>query len=88
MEAALDPVLDELPEKVAILTEETGLIPTDPDALNMTVRTLEIIHELLWEIGIPGRLSDPTLAHRVEDAVILTKDAKEALEGFLPENED
>ena len=88
LEAALDPVLDELPEKVAILTEETGLIPTDPDALNMTVRTLEIIHELLWEIGIPGRLSDPTLAHRVEDAVILTKDAKEALEGFLPENED
>ncbi|HIG19275.1 MAG: hypothetical protein CXT67_06895 [Methanobacteriota archaeon] len=88
LEAALDPVLDEQPEKVAILTEETGLIPTDPDALNMTVRTLEIIHELLWEIGIPGRLSDPTLAHRVEDAVILTKDAKEALEGFLPENED
>ena len=88
LEAALDPVLDELPEKVAILTEETGLIPTDPDALNMTVRTLEIIHELLWEIGIPGRLSDPTLAHRVEDAVILTQDAKEALEGFLPENED
>ena len=88
LEAALDPVLNEQPEKVAILTEETGLIPTDPDALNMTVRTLEIIHELLWEIGIPGRLTDSTLAHRVEDAVILTKDAKEALEGFLPENED
>lgn len=88
LEAALDPVLNEQPDKVAILTEETGLIPTDPDALNMTVRTLEIIHELLWEIGIPGRLADSTLAHRVEDAVILTKDAKEALEGFLPENED
>jgi CheY-like chemotaxis protein len=88
LEAALDPVLNEQPDKVAILTEETGLIPTDPDALNMTVRTLEIIHELLWEIGIPGRLADSTLAHRVEDAVLLTKDAKEALEGFLPENED
>ncbi|MCS5526898.1 MAG: response regulator [Candidatus Poseidoniales archaeon] len=88
LEAALDPVLDEQPDKVAILTEETGLIPTDPDALNMTVRTLEIIHELLWEIGIPGRLADSTLTHRVEDAVVLTKDAKEALEGFLPENED
>jgi len=88
LEAALDPVLDEQPDKVAILTEETGLIPTDPDALNMTVRTLEIIHELLWEIGIPGRLADSTLSHRVEDAVVLAKDAKEALEGFLPENED
>ena len=88
LEAALDPVLDEQPEKVAILTEETGLIPTDPDALNMTVCTLEIIHELLWEIGIPGRLADSTLSHRVEDAVVLAKDAKEALEGFLPENED
>ena len=88
LEAALDPVLDEQPEKVALLTEETGLIPTDPDALNMTVRTLEIIHELLWEIGIPGRLVDSTLTHRVEDAVVLAQDAKEALEGFLPENED
>lgn len=88
LEAALDPVLDEQPEKVALLTEETGLIPTDPDALNMTVRTLEIIHELLWEIGIPGRLADSTLTHRVEDAVVLAQDAKEALEGFLPENED
>ncbi len=88
LEAALDPVLDEQPDKVAILTEETGLIPTDPDALNLTVCTLEIIHELLWEIGIPGRLADSTLTHRVEDAVLLAKDAKEALEGFLPENED
>ncbi len=88
LEAALDPVLDEQPEKVALLTEETGLIPTDPDALNMTVRTLEILHELLWEIGIPGRLADSTLTHRVEDAVVLAQDAKEALEGFLPENED
>ncbi len=88
LEAALDPVLDEQPEKVALLTEENGLIPTDPDALNMTVRTLEILHELLWEIGIPGRLEDSTLTHRVEDAVILAQDAKEALEGFLPENED
>ena len=88
LEAALDPVLDEQPEKIALLTEETGLIPTDPDALNMTVRTLEIIHELLWEIGIPGRLADSTLTHRVEDAVVLAQDAKEALEGFLPENED
>jgi len=88
LEAALDPVLDEQPDKVALLTEETGLIPTDPDALNMTVRTLEIIHELLWEIGIPGRLADSTLTHRVEDAVVLAQDAKEALEGFLPENED
>ena len=88
LEAALDPVLDEQPDKVALLTEETGLIPADPDALNMTVRTLEIIHELLWEIGIPGRLADSTLTHRVEDAVVLAQDAKEALEGFLPENED
>jgi hypothetical protein len=33
-------------------------------------------------------LADSTLAYRVEDAVVLAKDAKEALEGFLPENED
>jgi CheY-like chemotaxis protein len=85
LESAMDPVLDEVPEEVIILTEETGLIPTDPDALNMTVRTLELIHELLWEIGIPGRLADTTLSTRVEEAVTLTRDAKEALEGFLPD---
>jgi hypothetical protein len=51
----------------------------------MTVRTLELIHELLWEIGIPGRLADTTLSTRVEEAVTLTRDAKEALEGFLPD---
>jgi hypothetical protein len=87
IEAVIDPVLDELPDKVAILTEETGLIPTDPDALNMAVRSLELIQELLWEIGIPGRLADTTLSIRVEEAVILAQDAKEALEGFLPEDE-
>jgi CheY-like chemotaxis protein len=88
IEAALDPVLGELPEKVAILTEETGLIPTDPDALNLTVRSLELIHELLWEIGIPGRLADTTLSSRVEEAVTLALDAKEALEPYLPEDDD
>ena len=87
IEAVIDPVLGEQPDKVAILTEETGLIPTDPDALNMTVRSLELIQELLWEIGIPGRLADTTLSIRVEEAVILAQDAKEALEGFLPEDE-
>lgn len=85
LESAIDPVLDEVPEEVILLTEETGLIPTDPDALNMTVRTLELIHELLWEIGIPGRLADTTLSSRVEEAVTLTRDAKESLEGFLPD---
>jgi CheY-like chemotaxis protein len=88
LEVALDPVLNEVPEEVAILTEETGLVLTDPDALNMAVRTLELIHELLWEIGIPGRLADTTLSSRVEDAVTLTRDAKEALEDYLPDDED
>ena len=86
IEAAIGPVLDENPEKVALLTNDTGLIPTDPDALNMTARTLEIIQELLWEVGIPGRLSDSTLSSRVEEAVILAQDARESLDDYLPEN--
>jgi hypothetical protein len=88
IEANLDPILDDAPDKVALLTEETGLIPTDPDALNMTVRTLEIIQELLWEVGIPGRLADTTLSSRVEEAVTLTQDAKEALEPYLPDSDE
>jgi len=81
-------LLDEQPEKVLILTEETGLIPIDPDALNLTQRTLEIIHELLWEIGIPGRLADTTLSHRVEDAVGLAEDAIRALEQYGADTDD
>ncbi len=81
-------LLDEQPDKVLILTEETGLIPIDPDALNLTQRTLEIIHELLWEIGIPGRLADTTLSHRVEDAVGLTEDAIRALEQYGADDDD
>ena len=81
-------LLDEQPDKVLILTEETGLIPIDPDALNLTQRTLEIIHELLWEIGIPGRLADTTLSHRVEDAVGLAEDAIQALEQYGADTDD
>ena len=81
-------LLDEQPEKVLILTEDTGLIPVDPDALNLTQRTLEIVHELLWEIGIPGRLADTTLSHRVEDAVGLTEDAIGALEQYEKDADD
>ena len=81
-------LLDEQPDKVLILTEETGLIPIDPDALNLTQRTLEIVHELLWEIGIPGRLADTTLSHRVEDAVGLTEDAIGALEQYGADTDD
>lgn len=87
LEANLDPVLDEQPEEVAILTEETGLVPTDPNALNLTARSLELIHELLWEIGIPGRLADTTLSSRVEEAVTLAQDARDALEPYLPDDD-
>ena len=81
-------LLDEQPDKVLILTEETGLIPIDPDALNLTQRTLEIIHELLWEIGIPGRLADTTLSHQVEDAVGLAEDAIRALAQYGADTDD
>ncbi len=87
LESNLDPVLDEQPDEVALLTQETGLIPTDPDALNLTLRSLELIQELLWEIGIPGRLADTTLSSRVEDAVTLAQDARDALEPYLPDDE-
>lgn len=87
LEANLDPVLSELPEEVALLTEESGLVPTDPDALNMAVRSLELIQELLWEVGIPGRLADTTLSSRVEEAVTMAQDARDALESYLPDGE-
>ena len=77
-------LLDEEPERVALLTEENGLVPIDPDVLNLTRRSTELIIELLWELGVPGRLADLTYSSRVEEAIELAQDILDC----LPAEED
>ena len=58
IEGELDEQLERLmdpPDKVAILTEFTGMVPVDPNTLRMTRLSMEIIRDLFWDMGIPVR---------------------------------
>ncbi len=77
--------LMQMPEEVAILTEATGLQPIDPNALDAARMTLAIVHDLLFELSIAGRLADLTLTRQVQEAAEMSKEALDALpEAELP----
>jgi len=87
IEAELDVQLERLmdpPDKVAILTEFTGMVPVDPNALRMTRLTLEIIRDLFWDMGVPVRENLGMYSTQLEDAQQLVVDSLEA----LPEPQD
>ena len=82
IEGELDEQLDRLldpPEKVAILTEFTGMIPLDPNTLTMTRLSLEIIRDLFWDMGIPVREHLGMYSTQLEDAQQMVVDCLEAL---------
>lgn len=83
IEAIMDDILDETPEKVAILPHD-GLERIDPQVLNMTRLTTEMVHELMWDLGRPGAVSDTTLMTRIEDATEMLGDVLSS----LPESEE
>ena len=83
IEAVMDDILDETPEKVAILPHD-GLDRIDPQVLNMTRLTTEMVHELMWDLGRPGAVSDTTLMTRIEDATEMLGDVLSS----LPESEE
>ncbi len=76
--ASLENLMD-MPDEIAILTEDTGLKTIDPDSLKFTRTTLETVHELLFDLAIPGRLVDVTRSTQVMDAAEMTKDALDSL---------
>ena len=77
-----------MPDEVAILTEMTGLQLVDPNALYAARMTLEVVHDLLFELSIPGRLVDVTLTTQVQAAAEMTKEALDALPEADIESED
>ena len=90
IEGELDEQLDRLldpPEKVAILTEFTGMIPLDPNTLTMTRLSLEIIRDLFWDMGIPVREHLGIYSTQLEDAQQMVVDCLEALPETLDEEE-
>ena len=82
IESELDEQLERLldpPEKVAILTKFTGMVPVDPNTLKMTKLSLEIIRDLFWDMGVPVREHLGMYSTQLEDAQQMVVDCLEAL---------
>jgi hypothetical protein len=78
VEGKMDGILDEEPEFISLLTQESQSY-IDPEALVMTQLTTEVVHDLLKLLKRPGAVSDITLLTQIEDALALTGDVLEAL---------
>ena len=63
---------EDIPEITAL--DDISKIKVDPEFINLVKYSSQSIQELLWEIGIPGRLNDPSLGLWVEDSLKSIKD--------------
>ena len=82
IESELDEQLERLldpPDKIAILTKFTGMVPVDPNSLQMTRLSLEIIRDLFWDMGVPVREHLGMYSTQLEDAQQMVVDCLEAL---------
>ncbi len=68
-----------MPDKVAIIADEKEMMKVDPNAMEMTRLSLEVIADLLFELSLPGRVDDTTLLTQVQDAAQMASDALDAL---------
>ena len=68
-----------MPDKVAIISDEKEMKKIDPNALEMTRLSLEVIADLLFELSLPGRVDDTTLLTQVQDAAQMASVALDAL---------
>ena len=78
VEREMDTILDEEPDYVALL-ETDQQVTIDPETLELTRLTGEVLLELFRLLQRPGTLSDWTLLTQIEDAERLTTDLLEAL---------
>jgi len=76
---------EEIPEITAL--EEDLKIGVDPEFINLVKHTSENIQELLWEIGVPGRLTDPSLGVWIEDSLGTIGDVLKSIPD-LPKEEE
>jgi len=82
----MDLVLNESPP-ITIALPEDEKIGVDPEVIKMAQLVSEEVVELLWEIGVPGRLEDVTLSSRVEEAIKMMKDVLKSLDECHSEEE-
>ena len=83
IEGIMDEILEEKPEMVALLPERKQVV-IDPAVLKFTKLVAEQAHELMWDIGRPGNVTDLTLMTRIEDITEMLGD----LVSSLPQEEE
>jgi CheY-like chemotaxis protein len=83
VEGLMDSILDEQPDLIALHSFDT-MVPIDPQVLELTRLTTEVVSDLMWSLGRPGAVSDLTLITQIEDAAQMLSDVLMA----LPEAEE
>ena len=78
IEGIMDGILDEKPDLVALLPDREQVV-IDPAVLKFTRLVAEQAHELMWDIGRPGNVSDLTLMTRIEDITEMLGDVISSL---------
>ena len=78
VERDMDGILSEEPDYVSLL-EEDHKVPVDPETLEMTRLTAQVLHDLMASLQRPGALSDLTLLTQIEDASQMAADVLDAL---------
>ena len=68
---------------IALLPERKQVV-IDPAVLKFTKLVAEQAHELMWDIGRPGNVTDLTLMTRIEDITEMLGD----LVSSLPQEEE
>ncbi|MEC8670883.1 MAG: response regulator [Candidatus Thermoplasmatota archaeon] len=78
IEGIMDGILDEKPDMVTLLPNRDQVV-IDPAVLKFTRLVAEQAHELMWDIGRPGNVSDLTLRTRIEDITEMLGDVISSL---------
>ena len=73
IEGMMDEILDEKPEMIALVPDKDQVV-IDPAVLKFTRLVAETAHELMWDIGKPGNVTDLTLRTRIEDVTEMLGD--------------
>ncbi len=78
VEREMDGILSEKPDYVALL-EDDNRVAIDPETLELTRLTAQVLRDLMDALQRPGALSDLTLLTQIEDASQMAGDVLDAL---------